>query len=85
MHPDADAPAGFRIAPVELSLPSPDSVEGALMAAGLGDRITLTRLRGAPPLARLRSQSAELSLPVPDAFDGVLSTPAVTLDDSVAL
>lgn len=83
MQPDDTPEIGFSVVDTPLAPPTPDSVEGALVAAGLGDVITLTDLRplrGAALPDRIRSQSAEMMLPVADAFDGVLCSPTVTTE-----
>src|SRR5262249_13828067 len=82
MYPDATRRAGFRIESAALDPPSPDSLEAALTRSG---EITFASLRDAPPLMRMRSQSAELRIPVGRAFDGVLSVPTVTPDRPPAL
>ncbi|MEW1848209.1 hypothetical protein AB0392_60500 [Nonomuraea angiospora] len=78
----ARAPAGFTLDVVSLDAPAPGSVEGALVDAGLGGAVTLTDLRPAPPLDRIRSQSATVDTPLHQAFDAVVCTPTATADSS---
>jgi len=85
MNPDGTGEVGFSIVDTPMPPPGPGSVEGALLDAGLGSRITLTGLRDAPRAAdgsallrAIRSQSAEVVTPVPEAFDSVLTVPEAT-------
>lgn len=90
MYPDGSPETGFTVSGTFLDPPSAGSIEGALVAAGLGARPTLTDLR---PLAhrsdgqpgRIRSQSDELELPVATAFDAALSVPTITPEITTAL
>jgi len=86
MLPDADAPAGFTLADVDLPDPPPGSIEAGLTEAGLGEAITLTDLRGSPrgdEPGGIRTQSTVMSVPLPEAFDAVISVPTVTRDATV--
>ncbi|TDC89945.1 erythromycin esterase family protein [Actinomadura sp. 7K507] len=81
MVPDDTPGTGFSIAETPVPPPQPDSMEGALTRAGLGEDVTLTDLRplaGGPFPARIRTQSSDLEMPVADAFDAVLCTPTAT-------
>lgn len=79
-----DSPVGFTVVDTEMGAPTPDSVEAELVAAGLGDKISFTDLRGLPaPIPHIRGQSADSDAPLPEAFDAVLSTPAATVDPTL--
>lgn len=87
MHPDGTPGTGFTIVDTPMPAPGPGSVEGALVAAGLGGVPTLTGLRpfaGGPFPDAVRSQSEETPMPVADAFDAVVSSPAATAEATLS-
>lgn len=78
--PAEDSPVGFTVGYVPVDPPAPGSVEKALVDAGFGGAVTVTDVRAAEGLERIRSQSATMDVPVRETFDAVLSTPTATMD-----
>jgi erythromycin esterase len=92
MHLDNHAPAGFRVADAALEPPQPGSVEAALVASGLDERVSLIGFgphaddtSGLDRLDRIRTQSTYMHTPILQAFDGVLAVPAVSVEVGLKL
>ncbi|MFH8348794.1 erythromycin esterase family protein [Streptomyces sp. NPDC018045] len=94
MHLDENTAFGFRVEDTALEAPEPGSIEAAVVAAGLGSRISLAGLRGVRDTApgeavagagpdRVRMHSGYLNVPVAEAFDGMLCVPSSTVVDDL--
>ncbi len=87
MELDAAREVGFRVVDIALEPPQPGSLEAALVAVGLGERINLVPLRAAATAGvsfnRLRAQSGYLTAPVAAAYDAVITLPRLTLQQDL--
>lgn len=83
MNLDPSLTVGFRVVEALLEEPQPDSLEAALITAGLGDRLTLVSLRRAAAAGysfqHIRAQSGYLTGDVAGAYDAVISLPRLTV------
>lgn len=84
MELDPSTEVGFRVVDTPLDPPENGSVEAALIAAGLGDRITFCPLDKAAGAGiqfdRVRSQAGCLTGDISAAYDGLLNLPRITVD-----
>lgn len=82
-----NVPVGFRVVKAALEPPQPGSIEAALVAAGLGDRLTLASLRrvaaAGQSFQRIRAQSGYLTCDVAGAYDAVISLPRLTIQSDL--
>lgn len=83
LYPDPDQPIGFTVTDTAMDPPPAGSVEGELIAAGLGSVVSLCNLRPLRSnpdtnLSSIRGQSTQMPTSVPEAFDAVLTLPTVT-------
>lgn len=87
MKLDPEREVGFVVVDSPIDPPQHGSLEAGLVSAGLGDRLTLTSLRGAAEAGiafdQIRAQSGYLSADVGAAYDGVLTIPEITLDTNL--
>lgn len=75
---------GFTVVDTDLEPSVSGSVEDELVAADLGEVVSLTDLRGLPSqVPHIRGQSATTDAPMPAAFDAVLATPTATTDPTL--
>lgn len=80
---DMSRDVGFAVVEAELEPPQEGSPEAALVAAGLGDRVTLSEVRRAPECGlsfdRVRAQSGYLVGNIATAYDAIVALPRFTV------
>lgn len=81
--PEPESPVGFGVDLVEVTAPAKDSIEHALIEAGLHEVETLVDMRTEARslgLSRIRSQSASVVAPLHEAFDTIVAVPTASVE-----